>query len=102
MVGYARLEQVCGEGVVEAFCRLLRPLRVQLHAVGLDGDPAVVAQSLGELGQRLPRSAAGVEDAERLHAPVVGVCGGGHSYQLGDQVRDPLRCGVEAPFGLTG
>ena len=75
-VRYRRGEQVRGQGVVEPLLGLLRPVPVQLDAVGLDGDGVGPVQALGQLRQRLPRPAAGVEDAQRLPAPVVGAGGG--------------------------
>ena len=65
-VRYRRGEQVGGQGVAEPLLRLLRPVPVQLDAVGLDGDGVGHVQPLGQLRQRLPCPAAGVEDAEGL------------------------------------
>ena len=98
-VRYRRGEQVRGQGVVEPFLGLLRPVPVQLDAVGLDGDGVGPVQALGQLRQRLSRPAAGVEDAQRLPAPVVGA--GGGVNQLRDQVDDPGRRGVEPTFCLS-
>ena len=80
--------------MAEPLLRLLRPVPVQLDAVGLDGDGVGPVEALGQLRQRLPRPAAGVEDAQRLPAPVVGA--GGGVNQLRDQVDDPLRRGRPA------
>ena len=97
-VRYGGGEQVRGQGVAEPLLRLLRPVPVQLDAVGLDGDGVGPVQALGQLRQRLPRPAAGVEDAQRVPAPVVGA--GGGVNQLRDQVDDPGRRGVEPAFCL--
>ena len=97
-VGDGGLEQVRGQGAVEPGLGLMRPVPVQLHPVGLDGQAVGPAQALGELRQRLPRSAAGVEDADRLPVPVVVACG--HANQPGYQVNDPGRRGIKAPFCL--
>ena len=93
-VRYRRGEQVRGQGAAEPLLRLLRPVPVQLDAVGLDGDGVGPVQPLGQLRQRLPRPAAGVEDAQRVPAPVIGA--GWSVNQLRDQVDDPGRRGVEA------
>ena len=52
-VRYGRGEQVRGQGVVEPLLGLLRPVPVQLDAVGLDGDGVGPVQALGQLRQRL-------------------------------------------------
>ena len=46
-VRYGRGEQVRGQGVVEPLLRLLRPVPVQLDAVGLDGDGVGPVQAAG-------------------------------------------------------
>ena len=97
-VRYGRGEQVRGQGVVDPLLRLLRPVPVQLDAVGLDGDGVGPVQALRQLRQRLPGPAAGVEDAQRVPAPVVGA--GGGVNQLRDQVDDPGRRRVEPAFCL--
>ena len=97
-VRYGRGEQVGGQGAAEPLLRLLRPVPVQLDAVGLDGDGVGRVHALGQLRQRLPGPAAGVEDAQRLPVPVV-VAGGGVN-QLREQVNDPLRRGVKPAFRL--
>ena len=84
--------------MAEPLLRLLRPVPVQLDAVGLDGDGVGRVQALGQLRQRLPGPAAGVEDAEGLPVPVV-VAGGGVN-QPREQVNDPLRRGVKSAFCL--
>ena len=93
-------EQVCGEGAVEPLLRLLRPVPVKLHAVGLDGEVAPVAKLLRELRHGVPAPAAGVEDAQRL--PVVVVVAVGGVNQPRDHVHHPVRRGVVPPFGLSG
>ena len=97
-VCYGCGEQVRGEGVAEPFLGLLRPVPVQLHAVGLDGNGVGPVQPLGQLRQRLSGPAAGVEDAQRVPPPVVGA--GGGVNQLRDQVDDPRRRGVEPALCL--
>ena len=90
------LEQVRRQGAAQTARRLFRSLLVQLHPVGLDGDRVDAGQPLGQLRQGFPRSAAGVEDAERLPVPVVGARR--HPYQRGDAVNHPFRRGVTPPF----
>ena len=97
-VRYGRCEQVRGQGAVEHLLRLLRPVPVQLHAVGLDGNGVGPVQALGQPLKRVPGPAAGVEDADGLPAPVVGA--GGGVNQLGDQVHHPVGSRIVAPFGL--
>ena len=93
-VRYRRGEQVRGQGAVEPLLGLLRPVPVQLHAVGLDGHRVGPVEVLGQPLERVPGPAAGVEDAHGLPRPVV-VAGGG-VYQLGDQVNHPLGSRVVA------
>ena len=54
-VGDGGLEQVGGDGAVEQPLGLLRPVAVQLHAVGLDGKRAPSAEFLRPAAPARPR-----------------------------------------------
>ena len=97
-VRYGCGEQVRGQGVAEPLLRLLRPVPVQLDAVGLDGDGVGHVHALGKLRQRLPGPTAGVEDAQRVQVVMV-VARGGVNH-LRDHVHHSVRSRIEAPLRL--
>ena len=90
-------EEVGPEHAVEAVLRLLRALGVKLHAERFDGSGVWLSQALGQPGEGVTLTAAGVEDPEDLVAAGVA---GGWLDELRDQVGDAGRCRVEPALCL--
>ncbi len=95
-VGDRGLEEVGAEHVVEAGFRLPCALGVELDSVGLDGGAVGTVDARGELRQRIPGPAAGVEDAQRRLAAF----GAASLHQARDHLGDAWRRRVEAALRL--